>query len=79
MGIKNKLTDLNNHLFAEMERLGDEELKGENLQEEIARAKAITNVASQIVQNGNLVLNACKFADSKMDNDAKLPNMLLEE
>jgi hypothetical protein len=60
MKMKNKLTDLNNHLFAEMERLGDEELVGENLLEEIARAKSITEVASQIITNGRLVLDAHK-------------------
>ena len=53
--MKNKLSDLNNHLFAELERLSDEDLKGEALQEEISRAKAVTNVAAQIVQNGSLV------------------------
>lgn len=31
---KNTLVDLNNHLFAEMERLGDEDLKGEELEAE---------------------------------------------
>lgn len=33
--MKNTLLDLNNHLFAEMERLGDEELKGDALAEEL--------------------------------------------
>jgi len=56
--MKNKLGDLNNHLFAEMERLGDEDLKGEALSQEIARAKAVSNVATQIINNARLVINA---------------------
>jgi len=54
--MQNKMTDLNNHLFAQLERLGDEELTGERLSEEINRAKAVTDVASQIIANGALVL-----------------------
>ncbi|MDR0877247.1 MAG: hypothetical protein LBN21_04280 [Treponema sp.] len=62
--MKNKLSDLNNHLFAEIERLGDEELKGDDLAQEINRAHAITNVAAQIINNGSLVLKAGIAIDS---------------
>ena len=74
--MKNTLGDLNNHLFAQLERLGDEDLKGEELQSEILRSKAITSVASQIINNGSLVLEAKKMVDNRLDVDNKLPKML---
>lgn len=75
--MNNKLIDLNNHLFAEMERLGDEELKGDNLIQEIERARAITGVASQIIANGSLALKAEQFkSDIVSAKEAKLPKFL---
>lgn len=58
---QNKLSDLNNHLFAMIERLDDEELSAEELEREIERSKAITSVASKIIENGRLVLDAQKL------------------
>jgi hypothetical protein len=58
--MKNKMEDLNNHLFAEIERLGDEDLSGEALIQETARSKAISTVATQIINNARLVLDATK-------------------
>lgn len=60
--MKNSLSDLNNHLFAQMERLSDESLKGDELQEEINRAKAVTGVSSQIISNARLVLDAQEYS-----------------
>lgn len=60
--MKNKLTDLNDHLFAELERLSDEDLKGDALIEEIGRSKAVTDVAKAIVDNATLVFNAHKHS-----------------
>lgn len=74
--MKNTLTDLNNHLFAELERLGDEELTEEELEKEIKRAQSIVNVSGKIIDNAGLVLQAVKFQDDRMDIDKKLPKML---
>lgn len=59
--MKNKLTDLNDHLFVALERLNDEDIKGEELNVEIQRSRAIAGVAKNIVQNAALVLEAEKF------------------
>lgn len=74
--MKNTLTDLNNFLFAQLERLDNEELSKEDLTLEINRAGAISKVASQVIQNSNTVLKAMKFADEKNDIDRKMPKLL---
>lgn len=74
--MKNTLGDLNNHLFAELERLGDEELVGDRLVEEISRAKSIAEVSTQIISNAHIILKAEQFRDEKIDMSRKVPKML---
>lgn len=59
--MRNKLSDLNNHLFAELERLGDEDLNGEELEAEVERAKSIAGISSQIISNASLQLRAVEL------------------
>ncbi|MFZ3132853.1 MAG: hypothetical protein WA125_17545 [Desulfosporosinus sp.] len=77
--MKNKFVDLNNHLFEQLERLNDESLSSEKLIEEIQRAKAITGIASQIVANGNMVLNALKTKEEFLRGKDMLPEFFLEQ
>lgn len=75
--MKNTLVDLNNHLFEQLERLNDEDLKGDTLKEEIMRAKSITDIASKIIDNANTVLDAKKLqVDTLGRSNVTIPKML---
>lgn len=73
MSTKNKLTDLNNHLFAQLERLSDEETVGDKLAEEIERSRAVGGIARTIIDNAKLALEAQKALD---DTVRTLPPVL---
>lgn len=72
---KNKLLDLNNHLFEALERINDDSLEGEKLQEEMARAKTITQIGNTIINNASLALEAKKYKD-ELGRGATLPLMI---
>lgn len=74
MGVKNTMLDLNDHLFAELERLGDEELTTEQLKTECMRAKAISDVAKQVVANASNVLKAAEF---NAEHGNRVPRILI--
>jgi glycerol-3-phosphate dehydrogenase len=59
--MKNKLSDLNDHLFAQLERLSDENLTPEQIEQEVKRAGAIVDVADQVSENAKLQLTAAKL------------------
>ena len=60
--MKNKLTDLNNYLFEQIEILNDDELSDEQIDQAIKKAEAITEISKTIIQNSALQLKAVQVA-----------------
>lgn len=77
--MENKLTDLNNILFEQIERLNDDDLHGDALKQQIKRSQAIESIAGMIIANANTVLKAEKlkleYAMDDRDPD-QVPEML---
>ena len=75
-GVRNRLSDLSDHLFEQMERLNDSMLKGEELKEEVSRSMAMRDVSMQIIEIGKLTLEAKKLAVDIRGTDEKMPRLL---
>ncbi len=60
--MKNRLSDLNDHLFAQIERLSDEGLTPEQIDNEAKRGAAIVAVADQIICGAKLQVHAAQIA-----------------
>ena len=76
-GLKNKLIDLNNHLFVQLERLNDDELAGEQLAEEVRRAKAIGGIAKDITDCARLVFDAQRHFNGDNAPQGATPHRIL--
>lgn len=59
--MRNKLNDLNNHLFAQMERLADEDLSQEEIEMEAIRAKSMIEVSDKIIDLSNTQIKAVEL------------------
>lgn len=68
----NKQIDLDNHLFAQLERLDDDSLGPDALKAEIARSKAIAGIAAQINASRANSLRAAQILSDEGPR-AKLP------
>lgn len=74
--MKNNLAALNDYLFESIERIQSDELSDEELDREIKRAEAVTEVAKLIVQNGELALKVMKHTEEYGTERPNVPAML---
>jgi hypothetical protein len=74
--MKNRLSDLNDHLFAQLERLSDEGISTEKMKDEIARSGAVVAVTDQILRHATLQVQAAKIlSDHGIDPTSYLPKV----
>ncbi len=62
---RTKLQDLNDILFEQSERVNDDDLVGEELEVQLKKSRVINSIASQIIQNGNLIFKAMKYREQE--------------
>lgn len=74
--MKESLTDLHSILFEQLERLSKDDISDEDLNKELKRSEAVTGIANQIIQNGNLVLKALKTKTDTLPMTEKMPAFL---
>lgn len=63
--MKNKISDLRNHMFAALERLGAEDLSDEELKKEVSRAQAISEVGKVIVESAKTEIMYAKLTKKR--------------
>ena len=73
--MKNKISDLRNHMFAALERLGSDDLTPEQLALEIQKATAISNIGKVLVESAKAEIMYAKMTGQR--NEA--PTSFLEQ
>lgn len=62
--MKNTLTDLNNYLFEQLERINDDSLTPEQLEQELKKTDSIVKVSEKIIETGELAFKTMQHMDS---------------
>lgn len=73
--MKNKISDLRDHMFAALERLGNEELNQDEMKAEIERSRAISDVGKVIVESAKAQIMFARLTGEGADD----PRKFLEE
>jgi hypothetical protein len=70
---KNKLSDLNDHLFAQIERLSEEDIDDVEIDRETKRGKAIAALSKEVIGAHRLVLDAATLLSKGNIHSEKIP------
>lgn len=77
--MKNSLTDLQDVLFDQLDRLSEIEKDDDTLTFELNRSKAITSISKEIIDSKRLMLEVTKYADECNMPKKEMPeNLRLE-
>ena len=68
---RNKISDLRDHLFAQLERLDDDQISAEQLQVELNKAKAVAQIGSVIINSAKVEIDFIK-ATGRIDSDSEI-------
>lgn len=71
--MKNKLPDLRNHLFEQLERLSNEEITPEDLEKEVFRTDAMVSISKQLIEGAKVEVAFIKATGVKEVTDFILP------
>ena len=75
--MKNKLSDLNNYLFEQIELLNDDELTGEKLEAQLKKSEKITKIAQVIIKNNETQFKAAvKAQEAGLINNVTMAKLL---
>lgn len=78
--MKNKLTDLSNYLFEQIERINDDSLSDEELDKQIKKSEQINTLAETIIKNGELQFKAAmKAAEYGVINGEQMKFLLSDK
>lgn len=56
---------LRNHLFAQLEKLGNEDLDGDELKQEIERSKSISQLSASLIETAKAEFKYMELTDQK--------------
>lgn len=79
--MKNTLSDLNNYLFEQLERLNDDSLTEEQVERELRKTDSIVKVSEKIIETGELAFKTMQHMDQYGYNagDRQIPPMLTDK